>query len=87
MLKRKQLLDMQEAERQEAGLEREDVDDLSSSSESELDSQFEEDQDAEETSQAEGEDVQMAEVDSEDEEAGPRKTKVMVLGSRGIISR
>lgn len=79
---------MQEAERREAGLEREDVDDLSSSSESEADSKFDEDQDAEEISEAEGEDVQMAEVDSEDDErSGPSKTKVMVLGSRGINSR
>ncbi len=73
------MLDLQEVERQEAGLEREDVEDLTSSSESEISAE---------------EDIKMetdtgADMDDSDEE-GPsasQKTKVMVLGSRGINSR
>lgn len=80
MLKRKQLLDLQEAERQEAGLEREDFEDLSSSSsDSEMDVAEENEMGADAG----------ADMDDSDEEtpSGSQKIKVMALGSRGINSR
>jgi hypothetical protein len=79
MLKRKQLLDLQEVERQEAGLEREDLEDMTSSSESDIS--------AEEESEMQADTG--ADMDDSEEEgpSGSQKIKVMVLGSRGINSR
>lgn len=72
-------MDLQEAERQEAGLEREDLEDLTSSSESEMS--------AEEESEMQAHTG--ADMDDSEEEgpSGSQKIKVMVLGSRGINSR
>lgn len=79
MLKRKQLQELQESERRELGLEREDFECISSDSDSDMDES--------------AVDAEMSEEeirdDNEDEESklGSSKTKVMILASRGINSR
>lgn len=79
MFKRKQLQEQQESERRELGLEREDYDCISSGSDSEMD---------ESSCGAEMSEEENFE-DNEDDESktGPSKSKVMILGSRGINSR
>lgn len=76
MFKRKQLQEQQESERRELGLEREDLEGLSSGSDSEVE------ESSHETEVSDGE-------QNEDEVSisGVTKTKVMILGSRGINSR
>lgn len=82
MLKRKQLQEQQESERRQLGLEREDFECFSSDSDSE--------EDARENSESFDKYSDMVDADdSEDDEKriGTTKTKVMILGSRGINSR
>ena len=79
MFKRKQLQDQQELERRELGLEREDFE-CSSDSDTDLDeglsgAEMVEDED------------ELLEDEESEPNSGPNKTKVMILGSRGINSR
>lgn len=77
MFKRKQLQEQQESERRELGLEREDLECISSDSDSDIE---------EETNDEMSEGETLEEGDDESK-SGPAKTKVMILGSRGINSR
>lgn len=78
MFKRKQLQELQESERRELGLETEDFECISSDSDSEMD---------ESSCNAEMSDDDNIEEDDDESKSGPTKTKVMILGSRGINSR
>ena len=77
MFKRKQLQEHQESERRELGLEREDFECISSDSDTDME---------EESHEAEMTEDEVLD-DDEESKSGPNKTKVMILGSRGINSR
>ena len=77
MFKRKQLQEHQESERRELGLEREDFECISSDSDTDME---------EESYEAEMTEDEVLD-DGEESKSGPNKTKVMILGSRGINSR
>ena len=77
MFKRKQLQEHQESERRELGLEREDFECISSDSDTDME---------EESYEAEMTEDEVLD-DDEESKSGPNKTKVMILGSRGINSR
>lgn len=77
MFKRKQQLEELESERRELGLEKEDFDVSSSDSGS----------DASEVSENEVSGEEMSEEEESGSKSYSSKTKVMVLGSRGIQSR
>lgn len=76
MFKRKQLQEQHESERRELGLEKEDFEGNSSGSDSEV-----------EESSHEGEMSEDEDREDEGSRSGATKTKVMILGSRGINSR
>ena len=78
MFKRKQLHEQQESERRELGLEREDLECISSDSDSDME---------EESYDAEMSEEESLEAEGDECKSGPAKTKLMILGSRGINSR
>lgn len=77
MFKRKQLQEQQESERRELGLEREDLECISSDSESDIEEGTNDEMSGGET----------LEESDDESKSGSAKTKVMILGSRGINSR
>lgn len=79
MFKRKQLQEQQESERRDLGLEREDLEGISSDSDSDIDENSYDDDEIT--------DEEVLDENHNDPKSGPSKTKVMILGSRGINSR
>jgi hypothetical protein len=77
MFKRKQLQEQQESERRELGFEREDFECIDSDSDTDME---------EVSAEAEMSEDEILN-DNEESKSEPNKTKVMILGSRGINSR
>jgi hypothetical protein len=77
MFKRKQLQEQQESERRELCFEREDFECIDSDSDTDME---------EVSAEAEMSEDEILN-DNEESKSEPNKTKVMILGSRGINSR